>query len=169
MTSDKRKMTMVCPLCEKRCSVDNLVCIRGVQLFDDSDDLFRMMRRAGHFLYHSQDQNGSQGRTIHILAIRGRMSQRELQDILHIQPGSLSEIIGKLEAKGYLIKQRDPKDARKVILQVTPKGRKSPEEKGYLKNREELFNVLDEKEQKELKKLLRKLLDQWLSAEEGTD
>jgi hypothetical protein len=57
-----------------------------------------------------------------------------------------------------------PKDARKVILKVTPKGRKSPEEKQYLKSREELFSSLDEKEQKELKKLLRKLLDEWLNA-----
>lgn len=169
MKEEENKKIQICPLCQKHCRANNLICIRGCQLFDDSDDLFRLMRRCGHVLYHSQDQNNGQGRIIHILAMRGTLSQRELQEILHIQAGSLSEIVGKLEAKGYLTKERDEKDQRKMILKITPKGRKSTEEKAYLKSRQELFSSLNEKEQEQMKKLLKKLLDQWLSAEEGKE
>jgi DNA-binding MarR family transcriptional regulator len=158
-----------CPLCEKHCAVNYLACMRGRQLFDDSDDLFHLMRRCGHVLYHSQDQNNGQGRIVHILSVRGSISQHELQEILNIQPGSLSEIVGKLEAKGYLTKERDEKDQRRMILKVTALGRKSPEEKIYLKCREELFQSLSENEQKEMKKLLRKLLSDWLKIEERTN
>lgn len=165
MSQEKTKKIQKCPLCAKHCSVNNLVCVRGYQLFDDSDDLFRLMRRCGHVLYHSQDQNNGQGRIIHILAIRGSLSQRELQDILHIQAGSLSEIVGKLEAKGYLTKERDEHDQRKMILKITAKGRRSPEEQVYLKSREDLFSSLTEQEQEQMKKILRKLLDNWLKAE----
>lgn len=165
MKQEKNNKIQNCPLCSKHCSVHSLACMRGYQLFEDSDDLFRLMRRCGHVLYHSQDQNNGQGRIIHILAIRGSLSQRELQEILHIQAGSLSEIVGKLESKGYLTKERDEKDQRKMILKVTAKGRKTPEEKAYLKSREELFDSLSEKEQEELKKLLQKLLNDWLKAE----
>lgn len=154
-----------CTLCEKNCSSSSLACLRGIQRFDETNDLFPLMRRAGHVLYNIQDQNGSQGRILHILSIRNSMSQRELQEILHVQPGSLSEIIGKLEAKGYLKKQRDEEDGRKIILKITPKGRKSPEEISYLKSREALFGALNEKEQEQLKKILKKLLDQWLNTE----
>jgi DNA-binding MarR family transcriptional regulator len=156
-----------CPLCEKNCPKDSLACVRGYQLFDESDDLFRLMRRCGHVLYHSQEQNNGQGRIIHILSLRGTISQRELQDILHIQAGSLSEIVGKLETKGYLTKERDANDQRKLILKVTSKGRKSPEEKQYMKSREELFSSLNDQEQMQLKKILRKLLEDWLNVDEG--
>ena len=48
MSQEKTKKIQKCPLCAKHCSVNNLVCARGYQLFDDSDDLFRLMRRCGH-------------------------------------------------------------------------------------------------------------------------
>ena len=166
MTETKRKIQN-CPLCDKHCNVKSLACARGFQLFEESDDLFRLMRRCGHALYHSQEQNNGQGRIIHILAIRGSMSQHELQEILHIQAGSLSEIVGKLEAKGYLTKERDAQDQRKLILKVTPKGRKTPEEKQYIKSREELFSTLSDPEQKQWKKLLQKLVEDWLNIDEG--
>ncbi len=93
------------------------------------------------------------------------MLQQDIQDILHIQAGSLSEIVGKLEAKGYLTKERDEHDQRKMILKITAKGRRSPEEQVYLKSREDLFSSLTEQEQEQMKKILRKLLDNWLKAE----
>ena len=97
----------------------------------------------------------------------GYARRHDLQEILLIQAGSLSEIVGKLEAKGYLTKERDAQDQRKLILKVTPKGRKTPEEKQYIKSREELFSSLSDPEQKQLKKLLQKLLEDWLNIDEG--
>lgn len=163
---DKEKK-LVCPLCKKHCIAPNFSCICGPQLFSDSDDLFRLMRKCGHVLYHSQEQNNGQGRIIHILSIRGSISQVELQKLLNIQPGSLSEIVGKLEAKGYLTKEKDEKDQRRMILKITAKGKKTPEEELYLKSRENLFSALDTEEQEELKKLLQKLLNQWMEESGG--
>ena len=36
MSQEKTKKIQKCPLCAKHCSVNNLVCARGYQLFDDS-------------------------------------------------------------------------------------------------------------------------------------
>ena len=85
MKQENKKKMKTCPLCEKNCSVNGLVCLRGVQFFDDSEDLFRMFRRVGHVLYQSQEQTNGQGRVMHIMSMRGSMSQREMQEILKIK------------------------------------------------------------------------------------
>ena len=81
------------------------------------------MRRCGHFLYQRQGGQG-QRRVLTILQERGSMQQRELQEYLGIQPGSMSELIGKLEQKG-LLKRTSSEDSF-VIFKLQLKYTSSP-------------------------------------------
>lgn len=65
-----------------------------------------------------------QNRALAILAERGEMSQREMQDRLHVQPASMSELIAKLERKGYLTRARG-EDRRAKRLRITQAGREA--------------------------------------------
>lgn len=87
------------------------------------------------------------------------MTQKELQEILQIQPGSMSELLAKLEEKGLILRRKDEEDKRRSILTLTEAGQTVAKEQ----QREEkpLFEALDETEQEELKNLLGKLLDSW--------
>lgn len=87
------------------------------------------------------------------------MTQKELQEVLQIQPGSMSEILAKLEEKGLIVRNKDDEDKRRSVLTLTEAGRESVKE--IQENEKPLFGALDENEQEELKKLLGKLLESW--------
>lgn len=90
------------------------------------------------------------------------MSQKEMQDKLDIQSGSISELISKLEKKELVIRQPDSADRRRMILFLTEKGREDVEaySRQYENSVLSFFQVLDESEKKELERILEKLLDQ---------
>lgn len=52
----------------------------------------------------------------------GPMSARELSEQLHLDPGTLSPLVKRLEAAGLVDKSKNPHDERAVILQPTDKG-----------------------------------------------
>ncbi len=58
----------------------------------------------------------------------GNMLLSELQEKLKpIRPSKLTNITNKLEDRGFVNKERSKKDRRKVIIAITPKGRKAYE------------------------------------------
>lgn len=125
----------------------------------DTEHLRRLLRRCGHFLYH-QHNHGQQGTVLAMLAQFGPMNQRELQQKLSIKPGSVSELISKLEDKGCVDRTRDEKDRRRVVITLTEKGaciarihQERPDET--------LFSALDPAEQAQLTALMEKLLGSW--------
>ena len=127
----------------------------------EEDSLAGLMHATGHFLHRRGRQGGGQEGILAILAEKGQMSQKELQDILRIQPGSISEILSKLEMKGLIIRQKDEDDRRKSIVQLTDEGRSVLEKGNPRMDESALFEVLNAEEQAELKLLLKKLLDFW--------
>ncbi len=56
------------------------------------------------------------------------VSSRELADKLHLDYGTLTPVLKKLESTGYLTRNRDPKDERLLILKITDKGTKIKDE-----------------------------------------
>ncbi len=44
--------------------------------------------------------------------------------ILHVHPSTLTGILKRLEARGILQRKSDPRDARRALFGLTPKGRK---------------------------------------------
>lgn len=51
------------------------------------------LRACGHFLHYNMGQKVGQARILTVLLERGIITQRELQDILEVRSGSLSEIL----------------------------------------------------------------------------
>ena len=101
----------------------------------------------------------SQQRILSILEEEGPISQKKLQEMLAVQPGSLSEICGKLEEKGMIERSRDEKDRRSVILKITEKGRRMKEGINVRKDNA-IFSSLNEEEREQLRNLLNKIESQ---------
>jgi len=51
------------------------------------------------------------------------MTAGQLATVLHLDPGTVSAALRRLEQKGLVSKRRDPRDHRRVALGLTPKGR----------------------------------------------
>ncbi|MWA05304.1 MarR family transcriptional regulator [Actinomadura sp. LD22] len=50
-------------------------------------------------------------------------SQRELGTRLRIDPSDLVEVVGRLEAAGFVRRERDPSDRRRYVVEPTEAGR----------------------------------------------
>ncbi|MGQ3383004.1 MarR family winged helix-turn-helix transcriptional regulator [Glutamicibacter sp. TV12E] len=88
----------------------------------------------------------------------GPMSARELSEQLHLDPGTLSPLVKRLEAAGLVDKSKNPHDERAVILQPTDKGAELRKE--ALKVPLEMMSRLElsEKDVVELRDLLDRLI-----------
>jgi len=47
----------------------------------------------------------------------------ELADLLHLHPGTISGVVGRLETAGLIVRKNDAADARRIRLALTPSGR----------------------------------------------
>jgi DNA-binding MarR family transcriptional regulator len=104
-----------------------------------------------------------------ILAEHPEISQKDLQEILRIEPGSMSELVIKLEHKGFITRTKDETDKRMSKLMITELGLELSKELGETDTHEEqlLLSSLDSEEQQQLKVLLSKLLAGWESSYEA--
>lgn len=48
---------------------------------------------------------------------------RELSELLHLDPGTLSPLVKRLERAGLVTRERDPRDERNLALTLTRQGR----------------------------------------------
>ena len=122
----------------------------------DPDSLEGMfMRTARHLRHSGRKQFGStQDRIIRILDENGgTMGQKALQELLHVRPGSISEILTKMEEKGLITRTKDSDDRRASLITLTADA-ETPEEP------ESFFSVLTEEEKETLTEILAKLLEQ---------
>lgn len=128
------------------------------------NDLAAKMERCGRQITQCLEKRRGQGRLLLVLYQRGEMPQKELQELLGIQPGSMSEIAAKLESGGFLVRVRSEADRRKVSLSITEKGRERVtrrDEERIRQRRAQLFSALTPEEQKTLEELLDKLSADW--------
>ncbi len=65
---------------------------------------------------------GPQRLALRILGQRPGISAGALAEILHIHPSTLTGILRRLTLRGALERTADPKDARRAVLRLTPKG-----------------------------------------------
>ncbi len=130
----------------------------------DFDDLAGRLERCGKFLMYCLGKRRGQEKILRILMENGEISQKGLQELLGIQPGSMSEIAAKLESKGLIVRGRAETDRRKILLSLTEEGRAWLARQGedYVrKRRAELFSALAPEEQQTLGVLLEKLCVDW--------
>lgn len=126
-------------------------------------ELLMMMEKCGHFLYHRRGGKRGQGKILKILYTQGEMTQKDLQERLGIQSGSMSEIILKLEASGLIERMKDETDRRKIKVKITKEGEKFFEDnlKKNVEEENKLFNALSEEQKIQLEGLLAQLFADW--------
>lgn len=133
----------------------------------EDSDLLELIDMAGR-MAQRRPRGGparSQALVLSILAGRETLSQRELQQMLGIQPGSLSELLSKLEGKGYLVREK-AEDRRGNLLRITDEGRKAIPTADDLPG-DDPFAALSDEQQDQLAALLRTLLNHWADAMEA--
>ena len=123
------------------------------------DELSELIRKCNHYIVHHKGRG--QGKILKILAKQGEMSQKDLQDILEIQSGSISELLAKLEEKGMIVRTKSEEDKRKAIISITELGREKVANCGCKNRAERLYAGLSKEEKEDLKRLLNRLVASW--------
>ena len=121
------------------------------------------LRRLGHMLYHSTDHRGGQFRAMAVLASCGTMGQRELGEYLDVRAGSLSELLAKLEAAGYIARSTNEQDRRNTDVALTESGRaaSAAHEAQRAEKTRAMFESLNAEEKRQLNTLLERLTEDW--------
>lgn len=101
--------------------------------------------------------NKGQSQILHILSKSESMSQKELVSHLDMKPQSASEMIKKLERKGYITREKSDSDKRSLIITLTVKGRIEIELEGDFTP--VLLESLTEEEKAQFNYLLSKMAD----------
>ena len=86
------------------------------------------------------------------------MTVKELGDILYLDSGTLTPLLKKLEAKGYVTRTRSHKDERNLIVSATAQGMKLREEAIKMPGAIAENTLLTQEETVTLYKLLYKIL-----------
>ena len=127
--------------------------------------LMRQMRRCSHLLYHKFSLNFSQNRILVLLKREGPMTQKALMCQMQIQPGSLSEVLAKVESAGLVERRRCEDDRRNFEIRLTEEGVQQAE--AFERDRQDmaqlLFETLDDSEKQQLMNLMTKLHEHWES------
>jgi DNA-binding MarR family transcriptional regulator len=140
--------------------------MRGRRMMEipQDDSLESLMMRCFRELRHGGSA-ATQRKILVILSQTGETPQRALQEVLGVRPGSMSEVLGKLESKGLIERTRSGMDRRSAMLKITEEGRKLASE-GPAEDAE-LFSALSDEEQETLRGLLKKALGENAETQEA--
>lgn len=127
-----------------------------------AEQLTALLRRCSRILYHHSEPGMQQLAVLRLLTA-GNATPRQVQESLGIRPGSASELITKLENKGFLTRRRTDADRRSVELSLTERGAE------FVRRHVDcsaaaMLDVLSAEEQQELAALLEKLLHTWVES-----
>lgn len=134
-----------------------------------------LFRKCFHYMGRGRHHRGEgrvghgQGRLMGMIARQGEINQKDLLDLLDIRPSSLSEMLGKLEAEGYILRQKDEADKRSVIISITESGRHIVSQTMQARREyvDHLFAPLSVEEQEHMIALLEKLAETWDEQDDG--
>ena len=130
---------------------------------DMNNKLIWNLRDIGHTMRHISEGKGSQKRILMILNESPNITQSELTERLQIQPGSVSEVIGKLEAAGLIVRSPSETDRRTTNISLTETGKAAAEEAHVQreKRHNQMFASLSDDEKESLLQLLEKVNADW--------
>ncbi len=72
--------------------------------------------------------NYSQYAALLTVYMYGSLTEGELARLIHVNPSTMSRMLYALERAGWLKSERDAGDRRKVVVSLSPRGRKQVEE-----------------------------------------
>lgn len=96
--------------------------------------------------------------TMMVLWEKKQMNVKELGDCLYLDSGTLTPLLKKLEAKGYVVRERSKTDERNLLVSITPEGDKLKEKAVTVPGKMTQCVNLNSEEAVTLYKLLYKLL-----------
>jgi len=141
------------------------------EAMDINGKLLALFRENGTWLRFRLAEKSSQSQILHILAQEGPMTQRALTEKIGIQPGSASEVLGKLEKAGLISRTTSPQDRRTADVTLTEAGRQQ-EAANALRRREQravMFSALTPEEKETLRGILETLSRDWQSRAAARD
>lgn len=118
----------------------------------------------GHYMhFHGGGRSGKAPVLCLVAKHGGSMSQRELGQHFQLAPGSLSEILAKVETAGFIERSRNPEDRRQLSISLTEKGwaEARADQERRTRFRQQAFTCLTDDEQEQLVQLLSKVRDHW--------
>lgn len=122
----------------------------------------------GHFMHFNR--GGRSGRAPILCLLEkngGTLSQQELGMFFELKPGSLSEILSKLETAGLIYRTRGQQDRRQLTVTLTEAGAEAARQEAEIRQRfrSNAFSTLTPEEQETLAGLLERVRAHW----EGLD
>ena len=118
----------------------------------------------GHYMhFHGGGRSGKDPMLCMLAKNGGTMSQQQLGCRFELKPGSLSEILSKLESTGLIERTRDPKDRRQLFVRLTPEGQAAAHaaEQERERFRQQAFLCLSPDEQEMLDDMLSRIRTHW--------
>lgn len=130
--------------------------------------LARKVDRMGHLIHryyeakaHSNGAMGDplrgQGRVLALLKAKPETTQRELSFLLDMRRQSLSELLAKLEEKGYITREKSQEDGRVTVVRLTDAGSEAAPSPDQMETRADALDCLSEEEQEQLETLTDKV------------
>ncbi len=107
---------------------------------------------------------GSQKRILILLLENEKeLTQKELTDRLEVQPGSVSEVLGKLESSGLITRTPNADDRRTIDIRLTGKGEAAAKEAQLHRSERhrQMFTALSDEEKQTLLGLLETINRDW--------
>jgi DNA-binding MarR family transcriptional regulator len=94
-------------------------------------DFMRLLWAVDHALQSSSKRmeatygiTGPQRLVVRIVGRFPGIAAGRVAEILHVHPSTLTGILKRLESRGILQRKSDPRDARRALFGLTPKGKK---------------------------------------------
>lgn len=130
---------------------------------DMNEKLVHGLLDINHMMRMLYEGKASQSRILIILYEQKNMTQKDLTEFLGIKPGSVSEILSKLEKVNLITRVHSENDHRTMEISLTDEGEKLAQEavERRRERHEQMFACLTEDEQKTLLLLLEKLAGDW--------
>ncbi|MGN0635068.1 MAG: MarR family winged helix-turn-helix transcriptional regulator [Acutalibacteraceae bacterium] len=130
---------------------------------DVQEKLILNLRDIFHMMQMQYEGRASQKRILIILHECGTLTQKDLTERLGIQPGSVSEILSKLENAGLIARIPNETDRRTADISLTDMGAEQASEAAEQrqKRHEEMFSCLTQEEQATLLSMLEKIHMDW--------
>ena len=122
---------------------------------------FNLMRRYHQTVHDKVGTRHGQGKILSILRQEDGIGQKDLAEKLRIRPASLSELLDKMQKSGWIQRQVNEADRRKINIRLTKEGEKVSQQmvKARREMADQMFGVLTQQEQGELERILQKLVN----------
>ena len=98
-----------------------------------------------------------QGRVLALLKAKPQTTQRELSYLLDMRQQSLSELLAKLEEKGYIVREKSEEDGRVTVVKLTEAGAEAAPSPEQMEVRDNALDCLSDEEQEQLEELTDKV------------